>query len=115
MVETPSLFYLRNNVSNIFILQDLPDESLDAVLSLSLTQKSNYFTAMVKTFYENLDEGTEEFEELVASYVSSFYVEKLYRSNRFFNEKFTPVYTSTGLIRNIILDMYYADDDLITH
>jgi hypothetical protein len=102
-------------MSNIFILQDLPDESLDAVLSLPITQKTNYFIAMAKTFYPKTPEDSTEFEELVASYVSSFYVEKLYRSNRFFNEKFTPIYTGTGLIRNIIADMYYADDDLITH
>ena len=102
-------------MSNIFILQDLSDESLDAVLSLPISQKTNYFIAMTKTFYPRIPENGEEFENLVASYVSSFYVEKLYRSNRFFNEKFTPIYTNTGLIRNIIADMYYADDDLITH
>lgn len=102
-------------MSKIFILQDLSDESLDAVLSLPMAQKSKYFVAMVKNFYEDVDEESEWFTELVTSYVSSFYVEKIYRSNRFFNEKFTPIYTSTGLIRNIIADMYYADDDLITH
>lgn len=97
------------------MLQDLPDESLDAVLSLNLEQKSVYFSNMVKTFYPNIDKDSSEFEDLITSYVSSFYVEKLYRSNRFFNEKFTPIYTSSGLIRNIIADMYYSDDDLITH
>ena len=99
---------------NVFVLQDLEDESLDAVLSLPLENKTNYFTAMVKTYYPNIQVNSQEFENLVTSYVSSFYVEKLYRCNRFFNEKFTPIYTSTGLIRNIIADMYYADDDLIT-
>jgi hypothetical protein len=102
-------------MKNIFILQDLSNESLDAVLSLPLTQKTSYFTAMAKSFYANTLEGTDEFEDLVTSYLSSFYVEKLYRSNLFFNEKFTPVYTRTGLIRNISLDMYYTDDDLISH
>ena len=97
------------------MLQDLPDESLDAVLGLNLEQKSVYFSNMVKTFYPNISKDSSEFEELITSYVSSFYVEKLYRSNRFFNEKFTPIYTSSGLIRNIIADMYYSDDDLITH
>ena len=102
-------------MQNIFMLQDLPDESLDAVLGLNLEQKSVYFSNMVKTFYPNISKDSSEFEELITSYVSSFYVEKLYRSNRFFNEKFTPIYTSSGLIRNIIADMYYSDDDLITH
>lgn len=102
-------------MKNIFILQSLSDESLDSVLSLSIKQKTNYFVAMAKSFYTNLPEDSAQFEELVAAYFSSFYVEKLYRSNRFFNEKFTPVYTNTGLIRNISLDMYYTHDDLITH
>ena len=100
---------------NVFVLQDLEDESLDAVLSLPLENKTNYFTAMVKTYYPNIQVNSQEFENLVTSYVSSFYVEKLYRSNNIFNKKVTPIYTSTGLIRNIIADMYYADDDLITH
>ena len=58
----------------------------------------------------------------------------MYRTNKFFQEKFTIVYTDKGFIRNIIgiihicndvtdksfisniiADMYYADDDLITH
>ena len=32
-----------------------------------------------------------------------------------FNEKFIIVYTQTGLIRNVWSDLYYTDDDLITH
>lgn len=102
-------------MTKYFNLQDLTNDSLDAVLSLPLQQKSNYFVAMVKSFYPKIEESTPEFESLIASYISSFYVEKIYRSNRFFNEKFTPVYTKTGLIRNIIADMYFTNDDLITH
>jgi hypothetical protein len=98
-----------------FILEELSNESLDAVLSLPPTNKSKYFTVLAKTYYPNAEEGSSEFVELVESYVSSFYVEKLYRSNRFFNEKFTVVYTTTGLIRNVIADIYYSDADLITH
>jgi hypothetical protein len=98
-----------------FVLENLSDESLDAILSLPLDRKASYFTGMIKSFYPKVEEDTPEFDNLIGTYVSSFYVEKIYRSNRFFNEKFTPIYTSTGLIRNIIADMYYADDDLITH
>jgi hypothetical protein len=113
-VATPS-FFIGDFMKNYFILQDLSDESLDAVLSLSPAQKSSYFEAMVKTFYPRIPENTQEFEEMVATYLSSFCVEKIYRSNRFFNEKFTPVYTGTGIIRNIVSDLYYSDDELITH
>ena len=102
-------------MNKTFILENLSDESLDAILSLPIAQKASYFTGMIKSFYPAVKEDTPQFDDLIGSYASSFYVEKIYRSNRFFNEKFTPIYTSTGLIRNIIADMYYADDDLITH
>lgn len=115
MVATPSLFYWKYNMNKNFILENLSDESLDAVLSLPIDRKAAYFTGMIKSFYPKIEEDTAEFDDLLSTYASSFYVEKIYRSNRFFNEKFTPIYTSTGLIRNIIADMYYADDDLITH
>jgi hypothetical protein len=97
------------------VLGELPDESLDVVLGMTLAQKAAYFSSIVAKYYTKIDKDSPEFEELIATYVSSYYVEKLYRANRFFNEKFTPVYSNTGLIRNIIADMYYADDDLITH
>ena len=56
-----------------------------------------------------------EYEDLLESYISSIYVEKLYRSNRFFQESFTMIYTKTGLVRNIVNDIYFLEDDLITH
>lgn len=102
-------------MKNIFILQDLSDESLDAVLSLKMEQKTRYFEAMVETFYPSIQKNSDQFEDMVATYVSCFCIEKIYRSNRFFNEKFTPIYTSTGIIRNIISDLYYSDDELATH
>lgn len=111
---TPS-FFIGAIVKNTFILQDLSDESLDYVLSLSSSEKASYFKAMVDTFYPRLTKDTDEYEEMVATYLGSFCVEKLYRSNRFFNEKFTPIYTHTGIIRNIISDLYYSHDELITH
>jgi hypothetical protein len=102
-------------MTNVFILEELSDESLNTVLSLTPTAKTAYFEQLIKTYYPSLSENTEQYLEVLESYISSFYVEKLYRSNRFFQEKFTPVYTNTGLIRNIIADIFYTDDDLITH
>lgn len=98
-----------------FILEELPDESLDAILCLTPAQKTKYFSLMVKTYYPNQVEGSKEFTDLLETYISSFYVEKLYRSNRFFHEKFSPVYTSTGLIRDVVADIFYTDDHIITH
>ena len=98
-----------------FLLQDLPDDNLDQILGLSPIAKGKYFAGIAKEFYPDLKETSEYFENVVESYISSFYLEKMYRSNRFFNEKFTPVYTDTGLIRNIWSDLFFIDTDLITH
>lgn len=97
-----------------FLLEDIPDEALDQILSLPPKGKSLYFTKLAKEFYD-FPEDSEEFSNIVESYISSFYLEKMYRSNRFFNEKFTPIYTQTGLIRNVWSDLFFTDDDLITH
>jgi hypothetical protein len=102
-------------MSNSFILEELPDDSLDAILSLNPEQKLKYFSAMVRGFYPKIKEDSEEYINMLEYYMSSFYVEKLYRNNRFFKEKFTPIYTQTGLIRNIVADLYYLDESLITH
>ena len=97
-----------------FLLEDIPDEGLDQILSLLPKGKSLYFTRLAKQFYD-FPEDSDEFTDLVESYISSFYLEKMYRTNRFFNEKFTPIYTQTGLIRNVWSDLFLTDDDLITH
>jgi hypothetical protein len=102
-------------MSKVFILEQLSNESLDTVLSLNTKAKAAYFKQLVKTYYPYLDENSDQYVDVIETYISSFYVEKLYRSNRFFKEKFTPIYTNTGLIRNLIADIFYTDDELITH
>ena len=98
-----------------FRLEDFSDESLDSILCLTIESKTKYFETMVKSYYPKVDQDTDHFVELVESYISSFYLEKLYRSNRFFNEKFIPVYTNTGLIREVVSDLFFIDDTLIVH
>ena len=98
-----------------FRLEDFSDESLDSILCLTIESKTKYFEAMVKSYYPKVGQDTDYFVELVESYISSFYLEKLYRSNRFFNEKFIPVYTNTGLIREVVSDLFFIDDTLIVH
>ena len=67
-----------------FLLEDIPDEGLDQILSLPPKGKSLYFTRLAKQFYD-FPEDSDEFTDLVESYISSFYLEKMYRTNRFFN------------------------------
>ena len=102
-------------MSETFTLSEFEDESLDYVIGMPLSIKRDYFHKLVESFYPKSINREEEYESLMESYMASFYVEKLYRSNRFFKEKFTMIYTKTGLVRNIVNDIYFADDDLITH
>ena len=97
------------------ILEEMPDETIDALLSLSPKERCVYYEKLADRHYPDIKKGSDEYHQLIESYNSSFYVEKLYRTNRFFNEQYTIVYTDTGLIRNVISDLFFADDDLITH
>ncbi len=102
-------------MDEIFRLDELSDESLDIVLSMSTEQKVSYFSALILNHFPKTVPNTEEYADLLTSYISSFYVEKILRSNIFFQEKFIPIYTDSGLIRNIVLEMYFTDDSLLTH
>lgn len=97
------------------ILSDITDEDLDWVLRLPFQQKNTYFNALIKKHYPAIPKEDKRYNQLLENYLSSFYVEKLYRSNRFFHEKFLVTYTHTGLVRNVINELYFTDDDLITH
>ena len=101
--------------NNDFILQDLSDDLLDQILSLAPESKTIYFLGLTKEYYPDIEDGSEYQQNIIESYISSYYIEKMYRSNRFFNEKFSPVYTKTGLIRNVWCDLFFIDDDLIVH
>jgi len=96
-------------------LAEITDEVLDEVLCMSVSDRVLYFSILVSTYYPNVPKEKEKYQDLLESYSSSFYVEKLIRSNKFLSEKFTPVYTMTGLIRNIVLDLYFMEEDLVTH
>jgi len=98
-----------------FELSSLVEVRLNAFISLSMEAKQTYIGELIQAFYPNALDDEKTYADLTMSYVSSFYVEKLYRSNRFFNEMFIPTYTKTGLIRNIINQTFFADDDLIIH
>ena len=86
-------------MSETFTLSEFEDESLDYVIGMPLPVKRDYFHKLVESFYPKSINRQEEYESLWKVYV---FIEKLYRSNRFFKEKFTMIYTKTGLVRNIV-------------
>ena len=96
-------------------LYEIEETTIDYVLSLSEVERLTYYSTLIDKFYPTISKETHEFERLLCAYETSFVVEKIYRNNKLFKEGFTNVYTQTGLLRNSVSDLYFADDDLITH
>ena len=96
-------------------LSEIENETLDFLIGMATEAKHAYFHKLIETFYPESLNNQEEYGSLLENYVSCIYVEKLYRTNRFFQEQFTMIYTQTGLIRDIVNDIYFNEDTLITH
>ena len=96
-------------------LYEIEETTIDYVLSLSEVERLTYYSTLIDKFYPTISKETHEFERLLSAYETSFVVEKIYRNNKLFKEGFTNVYTQTGLLRNSVSDLNFADDDLITH
>ena len=45
------------------ILENIPEESLDHILSLPPEAKTLYFTKLAKKFYPKIDEKSDQFKE----------------------------------------------------
>ena len=95
------------------VLSEVDEEKIDVVLTLPDPAKIEFFGQMISQFFPHAMEDEKKFAELQRAYRDCWMMEKLYRNNIFLKESFTIVYTQTGLIRNIWMDMYYTDDDLI--
>lgn len=102
-------------IDNDLLLQDLEDEILDTILSLREMDKTRYFSSLIEKFFPHVEKDSEEYETLQLSYRASFVLEKLYRETPLIYETFTIVYSKQGLIRDIISDLYFTDDTLVTH
>ena len=96
-------------------LYDIKENTIDYILSLPEAERITYYGTLIDKFYHAISKDAPEFERLLVAYETSFVVEKIYRNNKVFRSGFTNVYTQTGLLRNSVSDLYFADDDLITH
>ena len=96
-------------------LYDIKENTIDYILSLPEAARITYYGTLIDKFYPSINKDAPEFERLLVAYETSFVVEKIYRNNKIFRSGFTNVYTQTGLLRNSVSDLYFADDDLITH
>jgi len=94
------------NSDSALFLYDLDDSTLDFILALSFEELDKYVYALISRFYPNVQKESEQYVDLKNSYRASFAAEKLYRVNSLLNKNYTAIYTKTGLIREIVLDIY---------
>lgn len=89
-----------------FYLYELDDTTLDFILSLSIKELDEYVYALICRFYANVSIEDEKYNELKKAYKASFAIEKIYRVNSLIGSNYTAIYTKTGLIRELVLDVY---------
>jgi hypothetical protein len=102
-------YFIGNRVSNdrSFYLFELDDDTLNFILELRETELDRYIHALICRFYYKHLKNDDYYNKLVKAYKSSFILEKLYRVNSSFNKNYTAIYTKTGLIREIVSDLYH--------
>lgn len=98
-----------------FNLYEISARDLDSTLKLDDDSFAIYIGQIIEKFYPSILPGTDEFNNLVVGYRASFEAEKLVRTNIPLHNGFRVIYTKTGLIRNLINEIYFNLDDLIIH
>lgn len=91
-----------------FFLSDLPTKQLKRIIELEESKKYRYFAQLIQRFYPDASDSTKA--HLLAAYYSSFALEYIYRNQPVINSSFTCIYTSTGLLRELVNDLYSFDD-----
>ena len=90
----------------MFLLKDLSNEELTDFLSLSLEEASKKISALIEKYYPKIETDSEEFKNLAINYMASFNLEYLIRKYPYIYASYTPLYTRTGLIRELVLNNY---------
>lgn len=98
-----------------FILGEISDIKLSNILAMNEEEKLKYFRHLVSLYYPHVAPEDDYYERLIEAYKASFLIEKIYRTNYVFQSGFSTIYTKTGLIRNIVSDLFHIDEDLTDH
>jgi len=101
--------------SGPFRLNELSEEKLDLLIGMSEEEKTSYIDNLIDKYYPSINKKQEMYNNLQQCYRSSFIAEKMYRNNTEFRNGFSTVYTRTGLIRDIVSDIFFTTDNLIVH
>lgn len=106
---------MKSKISDPFILNTIDDNNLQIILSLSEDEKLLYINNLIKKYYSNVELNTEVYFNLQKAYIGSFILEDQYRQNKSVQQSFRPIYTKTGLIRNIVNDLFFMPEELLEH
>lgn len=96
----------RLNTDSYFYLHELEDEVLNEILQLPFEELDSYIYALICRFYTTIPKSSDRYTKLAEAYKASFILEKLYRSNEMLSDNYTAIYTKTGLIREMVNDLY---------
>lgn len=113
-LNNPPLFIFVKDLAP-FELYNLEEETLNYVLSLPDEEKTGYFHNLITRFYSEQELSSEKYKELQLAYRASFMLEKIYRNNRYLKDGFRPVYSKTGLIRDLTNSLYFIPQHLHVH
>tara|TARA_Y100000034_G_scaffold136800_1_gene215897 strand:+ start:22060 stop:22365 length:306 start_codon:yes stop_codon:yes gene_type:complete len=97
-------------------LYELSDDALNKIINLKKDELDNYITLLIANHYgDSMENNSDMHNKLMTAYTSSFTAEKIYRDNLVFQKGFQAVYSKTGLVTNLVNDLYFTDDHLIVH
>ena len=96
-------------------VNEMDGANLQVILTLSEDERLLYINNLIKKYYPNIDFNTEVYFNIQKSYIGSFNLENIFRQSEEAKRAFTPIYTKTGLIRNIVNDLFFMPQELITH
>lgn len=103
-----------NIMTDKFILGQLKDDKLEFILSMDQDQLDIYVDNLIQKYYPYLRqdmEHHEQYELVKEQYINSFYLEKIIRMSEPVQEGFIPVYTETGMIRELQNQLYSFSKD----
>ena len=96
-----------------FYLFDLTDAELQVITNLSDIDVCDYIHNLICNYYSHVDQTSEQYRNLVKAYKTSFILETIYRSNPLLSNNFTTIYTRTGLIRELVNDLYHIGPEKV--
>lgn len=96
-------------VQDKFFLSSLTDQELLSIIELSEESLYLYICELIKKFFPSIKEETKIHNQLTIIYKTGFFLEYLFRKNRNNLIGFTPIYTKTGLIKEISNDLFLTN------